>query len=69
MLKDIHSNYRGVCGTPSMCAEINALGHYCGVNRIAELMRQKSLKRRPLRRARRSLQTQATFLFAKNLLE
>ncbi|GAC27044.1 hypothetical protein GPAL_0163 [Glaciecola pallidula DSM 14239 = ACAM 615] len=52
-----------------MCAEINALGHYCGVNRIAELMRQKSLKRRPLRRARRSLQTQATFLFAKNLLE
>jgi putative transposase len=69
LIKGIHTDYRGVYGAPRMCAELNALGHHCGVNRIAKLMRQAGLKGRPRRRARRSLQAQATFPFAKNLLK
>jgi transposase InsO family protein len=52
-----------------MCAELNALGYHYGVNRIAKLMRQEGLKGRPRKRARRSLQEQPTFPFAKNLLK
>ena len=45
-IKEIHTEVKGRYGSPRMTAELNARGHECSENTVAELMREHGIRAR-----------------------
>jgi putative transposase len=69
MIRDSHRRSRGSYGSPRICDDLKEQGEDVGRHRVARLMRENSISARPLKRFRKTTDSNHAFPVASNLLE
>ena len=67
-IESIHAEVRGRYGSPRMAAELNARGHACAENTVAELMREAGIRAKRPRRSTRTTDSRHHLAVAPNAL-
>ena len=67
-IESIHAEVRGRYGSPRMAAELNARGHACAENTVAELMREAGIRAKRPRRSTRTTDSRHALPVAGNVL-
>jgi hypothetical protein len=68
-IEQIHAEVKGRYGSPRMTAELNARGHECSENTVAELMRGHGIRARSPRRFARTTDSNHRLPVADNVLD
>jgi transposase InsO family protein len=68
-IEEIHAEVRGRYGSPRMTAELNARGHACSENTVAELMREHGIRAKAPRRFVRTTDSSHRLPVAANVLD
>ena len=68
-IEEIHAEVKGRYGSPRMTAELNARGHECSENTVAELMREHGIRARAPRRFVRTTDSNHRLPVAANILD
>lgn len=69
LIEQIHAEVKGRYGSPRMTAELNARGHDCTENMVAELMRSHGIRAKTARRFVRTTDSGHGLPVAENLLD
>lgn len=68
-IEEIHADVKQRYGSPRMTAELNARGHECSENTVAELMRQQGIRAKAPRRFVRTTDSNHRLPVAQNVLD
>ena len=68
-IEEIHAEVKGRYGSPRMTAELNARGHECSENTVAELMREHGIRAKAPRRFVRTTDSNHRLPVAANVLD
>jgi len=68
-IRVIHAEVKGRYGSPRMTAELNARGHECAENTVAELMREHGIRAKSPRRSVRTTDSRHGLPVADNVLD
>jgi putative transposase len=68
-IEEIHAEVKGRYGSPRMTAELNARGHACSENTVAELMREHGIRAKSPRRFVRTTDSNHRLPVADNVLD
>jgi putative transposase len=68
-IKEIHADVKQRYGSPRMTAELNARGHECSENTVAELMREHGIRAKAPRRFVRTTDSNHRLPVAANILD
>jgi putative transposase len=67
-IEQVHAELKGRYGSPRMTAELNARGHECTENTVAQLMRTHGIRARAARRCVRTTDSRHSLPVAENVL-
>ena len=68
-IREVHAEVRHRYGSPRMTAELNARGHVCSENTVAELMRQHGIRAKAPKRFIRTTDSNHRLPVAENVLD
>ena len=68
-VKEIHAEVKGRYGSPRIHAELVSRGHECGVNFVAEVMREAGIAAKTRRKFRQTTDSNHTLPVAENVLD